>query len=414
MLGLLNPGFKAIHHDPADRPVECAVLLANTSSPRACRRASTFPTTTTGCSRPTPMPRTRTTGRCCRCCSRRIPDSGSSSRRCTRSTSTRLADTYPDARFVVTHRDPVKAVASVMSLVESLTGTFSDADHHEYIAEHWPMLVEEMCNRMLDFRDANPDAVFHDMAYEHLVRDPVGAVREMYGTFGRELSPEAEQAMRSGDRRATAGRVRHPLLPAGRLRARAVPRSPSGSRATTTASMSRARGRTEGRGDALGSVGGFGDAAPGHCAATGVDGIFTFEGQHDVFFPLVLAADAPPRPVSTSRRTWPSRSRAARCTSPTPPTTSRCSRSGRFRLGLGSQIKPQIERRFGSTWSRPAARMREIVLAIKAILAGVGGRGPARLPGRVHDAHADDADVRPRAQSVRQAAGARRRARPAR
>ena len=28
MLGLLNPGFKAIHHDPPDRPVECAVLLA--------------------------------------------------------------------------------------------------------------------------------------------------------------------------------------------------------------------------------------------------------------------------------------------------------------------------------------------------------------------------------------------------
>ena len=50
---------------------------------------------------------------------------------------------------------------------------------------------------------------------------------------------------------------------------------------------------------------------------------------------------------------------------------------GRFRLGLGSQIKPQIERRFGSTWSRPAARMREIVLAIKAILAA--WEGEARL-----------------------------------
>jgi hypothetical protein len=49
---------------------------------------------------------------------------------------------------------------------------------------------------VLDFRDANPDAVFHDMAYEQLVADPVGAVREMYGTFGRELSPEAELAMR--------------------------------------------------------------------------------------------------------------------------------------------------------------------------------------------------------------------------
>ena len=38
-------------------------------------------------------------------------------------------------------------------------------------------------------------------------------------------------------------------------------------------------------------------------------------------------------------------------------------------LGLGSQIKPHIEKRFSETWSRPAARMRELVLAIRAIWA---------------------------------------------
>jgi probable F420-dependent oxidoreductase len=41
--------------------------------------------------------------------------------------------------------------------------------------------------------------------------------------------------------------------------------------------------------------------------------------------------------------------------------------SGRFVLGLGSQIKPHIEKRFGTPWSRPAARMREYVEALKAI-----------------------------------------------
>ena len=44
-----------------------------------------------------------------------------------------LFATYPDARFVVTHRDPVKIVASTFSLVRSLTGTFTDVDHTEYI-----------------------------------------------------------------------------------------------------------------------------------------------------------------------------------------------------------------------------------------------------------------------------------------
>ena len=40
---------------------------------------------------------------------------------------------------------------------------------------------------------------------------------------------------------------------------------------------------------------------------------------------------------------------------------------GRFVLGLGSQVKPHIERRFAMEWSKPAARMREFVLALRAI-----------------------------------------------
>jgi len=40
---------------------------------------------------------------------------------------------------------------------------------------------------------------------------------------------------------------------------------------------------------------------------------------------------------------------------------------GRFMLGLGSQIKPHIEKRFSMPWSHPAPRMRELILAIRAI-----------------------------------------------
>lgn len=42
---------------------------------------------------------------------------------------------------------------------------------------------------------------------------------------------------------------------------------------------------------------------------------------------------------------------------------------GRFLLGLGSQIRPHITRRFSMEWSRPAARMREMILALRAIWA---------------------------------------------
>jgi probable F420-dependent oxidoreductase len=41
--------------------------------------------------------------------------------------------------------------------------------------------------------------------------------------------------------------------------------------------------------------------------------------------------------------------------------------AGRFMLGLGSQIKPHITRRYSMPWSKPAARMREFILAVRAI-----------------------------------------------
>ena len=196
MLDLLNPGFKAIHHDPPDRPSECAVLLAQHFLSASLSTCFNVPDYDEWMLAADAHPAYAYHLQVLQVLQSEYPGRWQLKTPVHCLFMGALADTYPDTRFVVTHRDPVKAVASVMSLIESLTGTFSDVDHHEYIAEHWPMLVSEMCNRVLDFRDANPDAVFHDMPYERLVRDPVGAVRAMYGTFGRELSPEAEQAMR--------------------------------------------------------------------------------------------------------------------------------------------------------------------------------------------------------------------------
>ena len=102
--------------------------------------------------------------------------------------------------------------------------------------------------------------------------------------------------------------------------------------------------------------------------AAGVDGLFTFEGPHDVFLPLIVAAgssDVPDTDLMTN---------VAIALPRSPMHLANLAYDlqllsrGRFRLGLGSQIKPHIENRYGSTWSRPAQRMRETVLAVKAIL----------------------------------------------
>ncbi len=55
--------------------------------------------------------------------------------------------------------------------------------------------------------------------------------------------------------------------------------------------------------------------------------------------------------------------------------------AGRFVLGLGSQIKPHIEKRFGTPWSRPADRMREYVQALRAIWRAWATGEPLRFRG---------------------------------
>jgi probable F420-dependent oxidoreductase len=57
---------------------------------------------------------------------------------------------------------------------------------------------------------------------------------------------------------------------------------------------------------------------------------------------------------------------------------------GRFILGLGSQIKPHIERRYSMPWSKPAARMREYVLALRAIWAAWHEGAPLRFEGEFY------------------------------
>ena len=113
--------------------------------------------------------------------------------------------------------------------------------------------------------------------------------------------------------------------------------------------------------------------------AAGYDGTYTFEGPHDPFLPLVLAAEATERlelttavaiafarnPMTLAAQAWDLQALSG----------------GRFHLGLGSQIKPHIERRFSMPWSAPAARMRELVLAVRAIWTTWQDRVPLRFEG---------------------------------
>src|SRR5690242_8341426 len=101
--------------------------------------------------------------------------------------------------------------------------------------------------------------------------------------------------------------------------------------------------------------------------AAGYDGIFSFEGPHDAMFPLLLAAEHTER-VQLTTAVVIAFARNPMTLAQTAYDLQLASR-GRFNLGLGTQIKPHIEKRFSMEWSKPAARMREMVLAIRAIWA---------------------------------------------
>jgi probable F420-dependent oxidoreductase len=101
--------------------------------------------------------------------------------------------------------------------------------------------------------------------------------------------------------------------------------------------------------------------------ARGYDAAFTAEINSDPFFPLVLAAEHSKtiqlttaisvafarNPMTVANLAWDLNQYS----------------KGRFTIGLGSQIKPHITRRFSMPWSHPAARMREFILAMRAIWA---------------------------------------------
>src|SRR5207248_9337151 len=91
-----------------------------------------------------------------------------------------LLDVYPDARFVVTHRDPVTVVASTCSLIRSLSGTFSDTDHGAYINERWTHVLGLMVDRVEEHRSRAGDSRFLDVNYDELMTDPVGVVRHVH------------------------------------------------------------------------------------------------------------------------------------------------------------------------------------------------------------------------------------------
>ncbi|MCL6511325.1 MAG: TIGR03617 family F420-dependent LLM class oxidoreductase [Anaerolineae bacterium] len=97
----------------------------------------------------------------------------------------------------------------------------------------------------------------------------------------------------------------------------------------------------------------------------GFDALWSSETQHDPFLPLALAAEHTQR-IQLGTAIAVAFARSPTVLAHTAWDLQKLS-NGRFILGLGTQVKAHIERRFGTAWDRPTARLREYILAIRAL-----------------------------------------------
>jgi probable F420-dependent oxidoreductase len=114
----------------------------------------------------------------------------------------------------------------------------------------------------------------------------------------------------------------------------------------------------------------------------GFAGLWTSETKHDAFLPLAIAAAATDgielgtsvaiafsrSPMETAQTAWDLQGLS----------------EGRFILGLGTQVRAHVERRFSMPFGRPAARLREYVLAVRAIWESFQTEGPLKFEGEFY------------------------------
>jgi hypothetical protein len=104
---------------------------------------------------------------------------------------------YPDARIVITHRDPLTVLGSVNSLIATLRRAYSDrVDYAEIARFHARLYHADLDGLVTACTDGTLDPRrVHHVRYADFMASPLSAIRGVYDAFGWELGPEAERNM---------------------------------------------------------------------------------------------------------------------------------------------------------------------------------------------------------------------------
>ena len=106
-----------------------------------------------------------------------------------------LVKVYPDARFIMTHRDPTRVLGSVCSLIQLMYRMASDWDDPVELGRQQVELWSEALRRAVAFRDELGEARFADLGFSAQLADPVGAVARAYAKLGIHFTEPARTRM---------------------------------------------------------------------------------------------------------------------------------------------------------------------------------------------------------------------------
>ena len=198
------PEMRAVHYEPGDGPTECVALLTQCfrAQDLACGlfQSPSYLAWYRGCD-------FRAAYDYEKLCLQLLQSGGARGRWSLKAPGHMhalddLLAVFPDARVVVTHRDPLKVVPSSMSLLlvtrpHALTNGRDEATTIAYYRQMWMDELSLMVERMQATRERLGEERFYDLQFRDFVQDPVAAVRRAYAHFDDELSPQAEAAMRA-------------------------------------------------------------------------------------------------------------------------------------------------------------------------------------------------------------------------
>ena len=105
--------------------------------------------------------------------------------------------TYPDARVVITHRDPLRVIGSLSDLMATLHYMHSDHVDHGVLVEFMAMGLEMQMDHVTAERDAGavPGDQVADVVYCDLVADPVAVIERLYAGWELPVTPEFRSAL---------------------------------------------------------------------------------------------------------------------------------------------------------------------------------------------------------------------------